>query len=384
MILPCLFQIISATNDVTCFKIRWQNGFRIGYTLNIVEVPGFDGTTQKEENYSYIIQQLQDLFESGEVQFINAVCLVVPSLCRLTEDQRCIFKNILSVFGKDIQYVIPLITFDDGGNKVVLSSMKAAKVPYLEDLNFSFNNSMLYDCFESTAAWNKRDDSMNNLFGSLTPVKKSLDETKMVLLSQKSRIAYLNQAENNITEIDIIKRTINDNVREVDENKEQHKNKQIVCTNCKKCNAFCPCRKFFFLFIAWILEKVLKCSVFVCFWCCFTKCECDRFFCYRFKCLQQFIGCQCSCAITHHHVVKHRQNKNIQESNKMLKNSNQNIFDARSLEERMALLIKETNEICFNMRHHEDILSSSALHYEPLKQLQGIEKRLSVLQLYSK
>lgn len=342
--------IMSPTSNVTCFKIRWQNGFRIGYNLNIVEVPGLDGTKQKEGNYSKSIQQLLDLFESGEVQFIDAVCLAVPSLCRLTENQRCIFKDILSLFGKDIEYVIPLITFDDGGNMVVLNSLKTADVPVLEDLHFSFNNSMLYDCSESPAAWNKREDSINNLFDRLLPAKKSLDETKQVLLYHIRRMANLNKAENKIREIEKI-RAIYDN-----QNKEQHNNKQIFCTNCEECNADCSSIKYFSLFIAWIFEFVFTCSVV--FWCFHSKCKCNRFFCIRFKCLQRLIGCQCSCAITHHYV--------------------------RSFEERMALLIKETNDICLNMRNQEDYLRSSALQYEPLNQLQNIEKRLSELQSYSK
>lgn len=319
--------IISSTNNVTCFKIRWQNGFRIGYNLNIVEVPGFDKTTQKEGTYSNIIQQLLDLFESGEVQFIDAVCLVVPSLCRLTEDHRCLFNDILSLFGKDIKYVIPLITFDDGGNMVVLNSLKNADVPFLEYLHFSFNNSMLYDCSESPATWNKREDNINNLFGRLLPsMKKSLDETKKVLLNHISRMADLNQAENKIREKDMII-TSNDSIREVNQNKERNKNKQIFCTNCEKCNVSFSNSKHFSLFIAWILEFFFKCPVV--FWCFYSKCECNRLFCFHFKCLQRLIGCQCSCAITHHYVDKHRHKGNIQQCDNSLKNSNQNIFDAK-------------------------------------------------------
>ncbi|CAG2215963.1 unnamed protein product [Mytilus edulis] len=86
--------------NVTCYRIRHHEGFRIGYNLNMIEVPELDDLSLKNGNYLYVIQQLIDLLGSGEIKFIHAACLVVPSFSRLTNEQKCIFENIVSIFEK--------------------------------------------------------------------------------------------------------------------------------------------------------------------------------------------------------------------------------------------------------------------------------------------
>lgn len=118
----------------------------------MIEVPGF-----VSGNTTIIYKKLNNLFQSiGYISDISAACLVVPSFSRLTAEQKRVFNNILSIFGKDINYVIPLITFDDGGEMNALSSRKAAKVPYVEHMHFRFNNSQLLTGNEHVEIWNKR------------------------------------------------------------------------------------------------------------------------------------------------------------------------------------------------------------------------------------
>lgn len=36
-----ILQIKQQKEDIVCYKIRWQDGFKVGFNLNIIEVPGF-------------------------------------------------------------------------------------------------------------------------------------------------------------------------------------------------------------------------------------------------------------------------------------------------------------------------------------------------------
>lgn len=274
----------------------------------MIEVPELDDLSLKNGNYLYVIQQLIDLLGSGEIKFIHAACLVVPSFSRLTNEQKCIFENIVSIFEKNINHIIPLITHNDGGCMDELSSLKKVGVSVSEELYF--NNSMLYNCAESEVIWNDREDSMNNLFKQLETVPSvntSVGQTLKVLQTRKQFIQNLEKAEDLKKEIKSKTKEISpndDNI--VCENNRPHKmskgSKVISCNICRKnCNDNYSCSLRFNLYLAWAVEFILMFCV-CCCPCFFPICKCGDLYCLRLKCIQQLIGCNCPCAVAHHYV----------------------------------------------------------------------------------
>ncbi|XP_064106886.1 uncharacterized protein LOC135215862 [Macrobrachium nipponense] len=139
-------QAKSQTSEVSSYTIHHQEGFRIPYSLTIIDTPGF-GDVQGIGRDQEITEQIRKFFiirDVGGVDKIDAVGFVVQSsLPRLTPTQIYIFDQILSLFGKDIaDNIFLLLTFADGQKPQVLSGIKGAKIPYRKF--FKFNNSALY------------------------------------------------------------------------------------------------------------------------------------------------------------------------------------------------------------------------------------------------
>ena len=79
---------------------------RLGYTINIIDTPGF-GDTRGLDHDKGIVNQIRELFVSAGatgVATIDAVCFILKAPdSRLTSTQKYIFEAILSLFGNDIK-----------------------------------------------------------------------------------------------------------------------------------------------------------------------------------------------------------------------------------------------------------------------------------------
>uniref|UniRef100_A0A3B4Z6J5 Septin-type G domain-containing protein n=1 Tax=Stegastes partitus TaxID=144197 RepID=A0A3B4Z6J5_9TELE len=141
-------QAHSQTSEVTAYKINHQEGFKIEYSLTIVDTPGF-GDTRGIDRDREIVEQLRNLFHADNgVTEIDAVCFVVPSaLARLTPSQKYVFDSVLSIFGKDVaENIRILVTFADGQRPPVLEAINVSGVPCPKTdkglpVHFKFNNS---------------------------------------------------------------------------------------------------------------------------------------------------------------------------------------------------------------------------------------------------
>ena len=148
---PAKTQAFSQTQNVTVYDIFRMKGSNLGYSLTIVDTPGF-GDTRGLERDKMIMEQIRQYFQSPDgVLGLEAVCfLLQASLARLTPTQKYIYDSILSLFGKDIKDNIRLmITFADNREPRVLSSIRASDIPYaLDDRGrikcHKFNNSSLF------------------------------------------------------------------------------------------------------------------------------------------------------------------------------------------------------------------------------------------------
>ncbi|CAI5676786.1 unnamed protein product [Oreochromis niloticus] len=203
-------QAHSQTSEVTVYKINYQDGFEIPFSLTIVDTPGF-GDTRGIEKDREIVEQLRNLFSAqGGVSEIDAVCFVAQAaLARLTPTQKYVFDSVLSIFGKDVaENIRVLVTFADGQRPPVLEAINAAGVPCPKTkdglpVHFKFNNSALFANNKSAEEDRMSDDdddegdfdqmfwkmgtkSMKRLFAALNKIEtKSLTLTKEVLRERK-------------------------------------------------------------------------------------------------------------------------------------------------------------------------------------------------------
>ncbi|XP_030260009.1 uncharacterized protein LOC115573380 isoform X2 [Sparus aurata] len=200
---PSKSQAEIQTSDVTVYKINHREGFKIDYSLTIIDTPGF-GDTRGIERDMEITEQLHNLFtDERGVSEIDAVCFVAQaSLARLTPSQKYVFDSVLSIFGKDVaENIRVLVIFADGKRPEVLEAIKASGVPCptTEDglpVHFKFNNSALFADNKSSEGgsmkdedggfdqmfWNMGTRSMNKFFVALNVIEtKSLKLTKEVL-----------------------------------------------------------------------------------------------------------------------------------------------------------------------------------------------------------
>ncbi|KAK2822826.1 hypothetical protein Q5P01_022891 [Channa striata] len=280
-------QAESQTSDVTVYKLYHAEGFKIDYSLTIVDTPGF-GDTRGIERDRMIVAQLRNLFtaELG-VSEIDAVCFVAQAaLARLTPTQKYVFDSVLSIFGKDVaENIRILVTFADGKRPPVLEAIVASGVPCptAKDglpVHFKFNNSALFAHSTSSAGdslsgddddenfdqmfWNMGIKSMKRFFAALNVIEtKSLTLTKEVLRERQqlenSVEKLQEQVKLGLAKLEEIKQTseiLKENEAEISRNEnfefEVSVKKPVqvdisgsgnFITNCQKCNTTChyPC-----------------------------------------------------------------------------------------------------------------------------------------------
>ncbi|KAM8728155.1 uncharacterized protein AB9X84_001550 isoform 1-T2 [Acanthopagrus schlegelii] len=204
-------QAESQTSEVTVYRINHQDGFKIPFSLTIVDTPGF-GDTRGVGRDREITEQIRRLFTSvNGVSEIDAVCFVTQaSLARLTATQRYVFDSVLSIFGKDVaENIAMLVTFADGKQPPVLEAINVSEVPCPKNdmglpVHFKFNNSALFAdnrsssdraCDEDSDEddnnfnemfWNMGVKSLKKFFTALGKMNtKSLLMTKEVLQERK-------------------------------------------------------------------------------------------------------------------------------------------------------------------------------------------------------
>ncbi|XP_033831932.1 uncharacterized protein LOC117379346 [Periophthalmus magnuspinnatus] len=192
-------QAQSQTSEVTVYKINFDDGFMIDYSLTIIDTPGF-GNTRGIKRDQQITEQIQKLFSNNfGVNDIHAMCFVAQSaLPRLSATQRYVFDSVLSIFGNDVaKNIRVLVTFADGQLPPVLEAITVAGVPCPKaddgkPAHYKFNNSALFAENQSSVVgfdemfWNMGKASMRSFFDALHKTEpKSLTRIKEVLRERK-------------------------------------------------------------------------------------------------------------------------------------------------------------------------------------------------------
>ncbi|XP_074505969.1 uncharacterized protein LOC141776357 [Sebastes fasciatus] len=283
-------QAESQTSEVTVYKVNYQEGFKIPFSLTVVDTPGF-GDTRGIARDREITEQIRRLFTSANgVSEIDAVCFVTQaSLARLTATQRYVFDSVLSIFGKDVaENIEMLVTFADGKQPPVLEAINVSRVPCPKNdiglpVHFKFNNSALFAdnrsssdraCGEDSDEdeddnfdemfWNMGAKSMGKFFTTLQKMEtKSLLMTREVLKERKHLETAVEglqpQVRAGLAKLEEIKTTKekikeHETVMTSNENfeieveitkpvKKQLTKKGEYITNCQKCSITChyPC-----------------------------------------------------------------------------------------------------------------------------------------------
>ncbi|KAG8127228.1 hypothetical protein E2320_014153 [Naja naja] len=197
----------SSTSEVTAYVLNHQKGFRIPYSLTIIDTPGFGGTRDAEQA-KLVEEQLLEFFSTpGGIDHVDAICLVAQAfLAHSTHAQKCVFDSMLSMLGEDLKDNIQLlITFADGRTPPVLEALKEAHLPCAQDklgtpLHFRFNHSALFAPQENEGSrnaaaeifWKMSTESMKDFFDSLRMLEtKSLTLTLEALKERQELEAAL-------------------------------------------------------------------------------------------------------------------------------------------------------------------------------------------------
>ncbi|XP_028283409.1 uncharacterized protein LOC114449773 [Parambassis ranga] len=206
-------QAHSQTSEVTVYQINHQDGFRVPFSLTIIDTPGF-GDTRGIRRDKLITEQLKNLFSDPRgVSEVDAVCFVVrASLARLTPTQKYVFDSVLSIFGKDVaENIRVLVMFADGQCPPILEAITESGAPCPKTkaglpVHFKFHNSAVFAHNKPSEAkstggddddddddgsfdkicWNMGTSSMKRFFAALAKIEtKSLTLTKEVLRKRR-------------------------------------------------------------------------------------------------------------------------------------------------------------------------------------------------------
>ena len=141
-------QIVSQTKGI--FKYTICNS-KLKFVLSVIDTPGFGDTSGRQD--VQLIYRLKDLFSSGTIVSIDAICFVTNyNQQRITQFERYIFESIITIFGKDVGVNIFVMTsfcddvYDENEEirqSVVLEQLCKLRIPFYK--SFPFNNYQIYN-----------------------------------------------------------------------------------------------------------------------------------------------------------------------------------------------------------------------------------------------
>ncbi|XP_057374125.1 uncharacterized protein LOC130695026 isoform X2 [Daphnia carinata] len=273
----------SQTSGITAYDIYHAEGFRIDYSLTIVDTPGY-GDTKGLDRDKEITEMIRKFFEDKNgIQNVDIIGFVAQaSLPRLTPTQMYIFDSVLSIFGNDVKENIDfLLTFADGQSPPILTAIKQAELPYPKEpdtempRHHKFNNSGFFCSNRESGSdasstsdkfnnffWRMGMDNFKRFFATLASMKsKSLSLTKQVLEERRRLEATVQGLQplikHGLTKMEEMRKTkqiIANSQAQIDANQnvtiEVEVNEAVevkytdgCLTNCNKCHYTChiPC-----------------------------------------------------------------------------------------------------------------------------------------------
>ena len=274
-------QAHSQTRVITAYVIHHMEGFRIPYSLTIVDTPGYGDTNGLDRDLD-ITANLRSFFNdpAGGIQDVDVIGFVSQAtLQRLTPTQSYIFDSVLSIFGNDIKDNIQLLlTFSDVQDPLFLSIIRQANIPCpVDSLGFpehhKFDSSGFFAANSSQEGganvinqmyWTMGMRNFQNFFSrlntmktqSLTLSREVLDERKRLEVTVEGIQPQLNQGLAQMEQLRKVRRIIANNEVQIDAHDnvtfqvEVNVAKMIdisstghFLTNCQTCHVTChyPC-----------------------------------------------------------------------------------------------------------------------------------------------
>ena len=260
----------SQTQDITKYVIYKS---QLLYKLIIIDTPGF-GDTGGEEEDEKKLRKIKNLFISGTIISIDAICLVTYyNSQRLTSYEKHVLETMTKIFSKNVEeniYIIATICDDtyDRHEHIkdapALKSIKAAGIPFKKC--FPFNNKDIYNKPQNqtdSQYWETSATSFKLFFEELDktiPIsiqlsKKILQERHTILHAKlpdfvrklKISIHVIDEHKENLRAIEMKLKNPDKNFTHVTkmekEVMEDIKEQGVFCTKCVKCNKVChdPC-----------------------------------------------------------------------------------------------------------------------------------------------
>jgi len=143
----------SQTEWVTAYRIHWQEGFKLPFSLLIIDTPGIDSTAGVAQD-KMLESQLCRLFQAAgspsappvSVCSLNAICLTIQATTtRLASAETYTLSMLSKIFGfsgGQMSHLLVFATFSDSSQPEVKSALERAEVCFGK--LFKFNNSACY------------------------------------------------------------------------------------------------------------------------------------------------------------------------------------------------------------------------------------------------
>jgi GTP-binding protein EngB required for normal cell division len=164
--------------------------------IRLIDTAGF-GDTRGPQYDEKITKDIQELFESSEIENLNAICLIFKaSETRAHDRAKAVLNKLFSLFGKDIKNnIIIIFTFVDDFNQIkALKTLKDKSSPFekiLGDIDklphFGFNNLAYFtsDKESFNKAYENNTKNFAQLLKYIFSLKRiSLESTREVINSR--------------------------------------------------------------------------------------------------------------------------------------------------------------------------------------------------------
>jgi hypothetical protein len=174
--------------------------------IRLIDTAGF-GDNRDEWYDEKITKDIQKLFESSEIENLNAICLIFKaSETRAHDRAKKVIKKLFSLFGEEIKNnIIIIFTFADDFNDIpALKTLKDKTSPFakilgdIENLpHFAFNNKAYFSPNRNQFSGTYENNTKN--FGNL--LQKIFELRRISLESSKEVINKRMQIKNNISNL---------------------------------------------------------------------------------------------------------------------------------------------------------------------------------------
>lgn len=227
----------------------------------LIDTPGLNDTEESQfESDSIISRQLYELC-TNTIDEVHAICIVLQfAFFRKGSAMKDFIDSIKKLFGTEMDHSIHvIITFDDGGTPLVLTSLREQNINI--DSHFRFSNGMIFKDTEKIETWTSNQTNFKRFLDTIMKEDaKSINLSKTILKDRVRLRSLISDFQiklkcvvQDIINIKIEKELKNKSDHEHDEQNSYHVTQAFITTartrifstalNCTECERTChyPC-----------------------------------------------------------------------------------------------------------------------------------------------